>query len=313
MNEKLALGVDGGGTKTVAWLARNIPGCEPEVLGCGSAGSSNWRAVGRDKALENLTLAIDSAWSAAGLEVGTAASAVLALAGAGQADVKAQLLDWAYGRLVANKVQVVHDALAVLQAGTPAAWGVALVAGTGAVAFALDANGRDAVAGGWGYWFGDEGSAFWIGRAALRAVSQAADGRGPATLLTRAILERLETENPREILSVLSRAGDERRGIAGLADLVIDSAEQQDAVAADIVDRAVAHLATLVRCVAERLSLGQQFPLALAGGVLCGSILVRQRLLHELQNGGISPSSLELVSEPVLGCLKMACEEAYAG
>ncbi len=313
MNEKLALGVDGGGTKTVAWLARTTPAGELEVLGRGSAGSSNLRAVGRDKALENLSLSIDSAWSDSGREVGSVEAAVLALAGAGQADVQTQVLDWAHRRGVAKKVQVVHDARAVLQAGTPAAWGVALVAGTGAVAFALDASGRDAIAGGWGFWFGDEGSAFWLGQAALRVVTQAADGRGPATLLTRAILERLEITDPREILLALSRAGDERRGIAALADLVIDTAEEQDAMAVDIVNQAVVHLATLVLSAAEKLSLGQQFPLALAGGVLCGSSLVRERLTQELLNGGICPSSLELVSEPVLGCLKLACGEVSAG
>ncbi|MCH8840289.1 MAG: hypothetical protein IH831_06355, partial [Planctomycetes bacterium] len=71
VNEKLALGVDGGGTKTVAWLARTTPAGELEVLGRGSAGSSNLRAVGRDKALENLSLSIDSAWSDSGREVGS--------------------------------------------------------------------------------------------------------------------------------------------------------------------------------------------------------------------------------------------------
>ena len=42
-------------------------------------------------------------------------------------------------------------------------------------------SGRAARAGGWGYVLGDEGSGYWLGRQALRAVMRAADGRGPAT------------------------------------------------------------------------------------------------------------------------------------
>jgi N-acetylglucosamine kinase-like BadF-type ATPase len=102
VNEKLAIGVDGGGTKTVAWLARASSEGEPEVLGRGLAGSSNWRAIGRDKALENLFHSVESAWRDAGLDFGTVESAVLALAGAGQADVQAQVSDWAHGRGVAK-------------------------------------------------------------------------------------------------------------------------------------------------------------------------------------------------------------------
>ena len=43
--------------------------------------------------------------------------------------------------------------------------------------------------GGWGYVLGDEGSGYWIGRAALRAVLREADHRGPATVLTPMLLE----------------------------------------------------------------------------------------------------------------------------
>jgi len=309
VNEKLALGVDGGGTKTVAWLARSTSDCQPDVLGRGSAGSSNWRAVGQETALKNLSLAIDSAWKDANRKANPTETAVLALAGAGQADVQARVTEWALQCGVAKKAQVVHDGRAVLNAGAMVAWGVALVAGTGSVAFAMDKSGQESVVGGWGYLFGDEGSAFWLGQAALRAISHADDDRGATTLLTQKILDRLRTESPREMLSILSRTGDQRREIAGLADLVIEAAEQQDAVAMEIVERGVGYLATLARCAAEKLSLGQRFPLALAGGVLCGSQLVREKLLLELQNEGISPSSLEVVRDPVLGCLRLACRD----
>ena len=310
--EKIVLAVDGGGTKTVSWLARVRPEDGPQILGRGAAGSSNLQAVGSENALANLSFAIKSSWIDAGLQPAAADVAVFALAGSGQVEAQAQVLDWAMRQAIAKKVQVLHDARAVLLAGTPAGWGVALVAGTGAVAFALDATGKQAVAGGWGHWFGDEGSAFWLGQFALRTATQAVDGRGSSSRLTQAILDRLEITEPKEMLSALSRGGDVRQAIAALADLVSLLAAEEDEVAARIVDEAVAHLAGLVVCVANQLSIGKQFPLALAGGVLCGSSFVRERLTTELRNHDICPSSLQLVHEPVHGCLRHACREAAA-
>lgn len=46
--------------------------------------------------------------------------------------------------------------------------GVLLIAGTGSGAYAVDERGRVKRAGGWGPLIGDDGSAFWLGREALR-------------------------------------------------------------------------------------------------------------------------------------------------
>ena len=61
--------------------------------------------------------------------------------------------------------------------------GVVLIAGTGVVALAIDANGALRTADGWGPWLGDEGGSTWIGSAGLRTALRAHDGRGPSTAL----------------------------------------------------------------------------------------------------------------------------------
>lgn len=307
MDEKLALGIDGGGTKTVAWLARISSAGVGEILGKGTSQSSNVRAVGWEAALENLRQAIDTARSGAPRDTGAADLAVLAMAGASRQDVSTRLESWVKAQQLAQRVKIIHDAFAVVVVGTPKASGVALVAGTGSVAYAFDLEGNSSVTGGWGYWFGDEGSAFWLGQAALRAVSLSADSRGPETTLTGLIQDRLGVTEPRDMLTVLSKQGDERSSIAALAELVPIAAEANDPVAATIVEQGVAHLAKLVVTAAEKLSLGRSFPLALAGGVLCGSQLVREQLSRKLADHGITPSSIEVVPEPVQGCLRYAC------
>ena len=47
---------------------------------------------------------------------------------------------------------------------------------------------------------GDEGSGYWIGRAALRAVLRAADRRGPRTVLTQMLLEHFRVSHPQLLL-----------------------------------------------------------------------------------------------------------------
>jgi N-acetylglucosamine kinase-like BadF-type ATPase len=150
VEHSLVIGVDGGGTKTDACLARINSNGEERILGNGQAGSSNVKAVGEETALANLLAAIDEAWSQADLAQETVQMAVFGLSGAGRPETQAMIAAWAKQHEIAEQVRVVHDALPVLIAGTPAGQGVALIAGTGAVAFAANQQNQTAVSGGWG-------------------------------------------------------------------------------------------------------------------------------------------------------------------
>ena len=306
-NLPIVLGVDGGGTKTLAWVAQIDQQGTEQVLGEGYAGSSNQVAVGIESALENLAEAIDKACDHASIAPNRIAAAVFALAGAGNDAAKQRILDFTHGRFPIPSVQVIHDGQAVLEAGTPDGWGLALIAGTGAVAFGKNQQGKTAVVGGWGYWFGDEGSAYWLGQSALRAIAQAADGRGPSTLLRDKVLDRLELYDPRGILTELTQQGDTRLAIADLADLVCEAAEQHDAVANSLLDEATHHWIQHLTCLADLLAMDQPLRIALAGGIFVGSKFARTQLtqrLAEQQLGILEP--IELVRVPVLGCVLTA-------
>jgi N-acetylglucosamine kinase-like BadF-type ATPase len=304
--ERLALGVDGGGTKTEAWLAHLGATAEPIILGRGKAGSSNPRAVGMEPALANLGAAIDAAWADAKLAPTQVDCAVLAMSGAGHLAVQERIAEWANRRELAKQVWFKHDAEPVLAEGTPEGWGVALIVGTGSAAIGCGSDRQRRVVGGWGYHYGDEGSAYWIGRRALETVARAADGRGPVTQLTAAILDRLQVDEPRSALSALEKTGNVRGAIASLADLVEATARGGDASAAAIVDEAAEELATMIATLANQLSFDQEFPLALAGGVICGSELLRDRLEAALKQCSLNPNPIKLVPHPVAGCLRIA-------
>jgi N-acetylglucosamine kinase-like BadF-type ATPase len=305
-SSRLVLGVDGGGTKTEAWLAAVDDSGAIDVLGRGKAGSSNPRAMGLDTALENLGATIDAAWRDCGRATAEVQCAVLAISGAGHKAMREQLFAWARGRRLAKDVRIEHDAEPVLAAGTPEGWGVGLIVGTGSVAIGVDRQKQRHVVGGWGYWYGDEGSAYWIGQRALAAAARAADGRAPTTRLSAAIAERLKVDDPRAVLAALERSGEVRMAIAGLAETVLSVAAAGDIVANGVVEVAADELAKLVQGAAERTRLGPSFPLALAGGVVCGSELLRQRLLAALASRSLAPQPVKLVPQPVEGCLRLA-------
>jgi N-acetylglucosamine kinase-like BadF-type ATPase len=307
---RVILGVDGGGTKTEAWLARAHGGDDQTVIGRGRSASSNPRAVGMERALVNLGAAIDAAWADAGLAASTAHTAVLAMSGAGHLSVQEQIRSWADQRGVAHNLVFKHDAEPVLAAGTPEGWGIALIVGTGSAAIGCGPDLERKVVGGWGYHYGDEGSAYWIGRCALEAVARAADGRAAPTQLTPAILGRLNVDEPRSMLGALEATGNVRGAIAALADAVEAVARNGDATATQIVDDAAEQLTAMIEALGGQLSLGSEFPLALAGGVVCGSELLRNRLLTALQDHSLNPRPMSMVPHPVAGCLRIAAHLA---
>jgi N-acetylglucosamine kinase-like BadF-type ATPase len=223
-------------------------------------------------------------------------------------DVKSFVDNWAELRALASTVDIVHDADPVLAVGAPDGNGIALIVGTGSVAIGRDSTGRRSVTGGWGHWFGDTGSGFDLGRRALAAVADAADGVGPATLLVERILQQLQTDNPREILMQLDRSADISREIASLAPVLLHAAEDGDEVANEIAAAAAKGAAQLVRATVIKLGFECDVPLAIAGGVVCSSAMYRESLLNVLRALGIAPASVTVVHEPVEGSLLMARE-----
>jgi N-acetylmuramic acid 6-phosphate etherase len=301
----LLLGVDAGGTKTLALLAR-ICGDSEEVVGRGQAGPGNI-TDGLDRAVTAIGAAIDLARADAGCVEGPFAAACLAVAGSGTEDGRLALERWAHARDLARGLLIVHDAYPVLALAAPEGPGIALIAGTGSIAFGRNAAGETARSGGWGWVVGETGSGHGIGTAALRAVARAADGRGPDTQLTRDILAGLGTKDLRSAVAVLHQSASAPARVARIAATVAAAAAAGDAVARDILQDAANHLGSIVASVACRLGLGaHEYPLALAGGVLLHDPALREMLQECLDRLRVSPARIVLVDQPAVGAVRLA-------
>jgi N-acetylglucosamine kinase-like BadF-type ATPase len=257
--------------------------------------------------LQSVDQAVQAAFASAGIERIPAAAACLGLSGAGREGEQALVREWGRRTTVADRIEVVGDATLLLAAGTPEGWGIAVVAGTGSAAWGRDPEGRECRAGGWGATLGDEGSGYALVLAGLRAVTRAADGRGPPTLLTDRILHRFGLRHPPELIPAIHGGGWDRPALAALATLVLDAAEAGDGVALRIVEEGAEELASAV--VATALPLGlttRPVPLALAGGLLLGSAFYRGQVLSRLEAASVRAEPVSQVSEPAEGALKMA-------
>lgn len=303
---RYVLGVDGGGSKTMALVAVLDEAGHMDILGRGRGGPSNLRLAGREQSLNSLDQAVDEALMQAGMPGRYLDYAVLALAGSSSPDVQQDVTNWAHGRNLSSHLEIAHDALPVLADGTAKGWGIALIVGTGSVAFGVDINGNSVIKGGWGHWFGDKGSGFYLGYQALAAVAEASDDIGPETILSGLVLDKLGTEDTRSILKEVSAGGDTRRAVAALAPIVLDAAEKNDKVAQRIVRGAVEEAVKLVAATSKALAFKRSYPMALAGGVVCKSQLFRDELMIGLNGLEVPPAGVTLVDEPVMGCLEIA-------
>lgn len=306
-SRQLVLGIDGGGSKTSASLAVVSENREFHVVGRGTAGASNLNAVGLEAAGGELKRAVELAFESAGTQPHRVAVLCMGMSGAGRPAEQNAWAEWALQNQLADEVVVVTDAETVLAAGTPDGAGVALIAGTGSLAFGKDAGGVEARAGGWGYLLGDEGSGYQLAVAAIKAILQAVDGRGPDTLLQSRILQALRLASAEELIGYVYQDPGDRREVARLSRLVFAAAAEDDPVACSILTQGVNELAELVLAVTRRLQFeAGGYALALTGGLLLQQRDYRVSLLERLAEQRLTPATVECVDDPSLGALRIA-------
>ncbi|HRJ43155.1 MAG: hypothetical protein KJZ86_19015 [Caldilineaceae bacterium] len=264
MNRQLVLGIDGGGTKTAAVVMDGTR----RVLGRGQAGSTNWNSVGKETARSNLQTVTQLALEEAGVSSADLAAICIGASGVDRPEDRMQMQEW-LAALAPQAVTAIHnDAVVALSAGTGGdVYGLVLISGTGMIVYGFDRSGRSHRAGGTGALLGDQGSGYAIGAAILSAVMWAADGRGPDTALTAAVLAQLGMEQPQELIP-WTYADTAWERFAALAPQAIRCAQADDPVALQLLDRAAQGLAVAVQAVADALAMGDGFPLVMAGGLL---------------------------------------------
>jgi len=192
-------------------------------------------------------------------------------------------------------VTVVHDTRLVLAAAGLDA-GIALIAGTGSVAYGRDASGAEARVGGWGWLLGDDGSGVWVTREAVREVLRRLDSGEAPGAMGEAVLAATGARRSGELTGRMHQLREPGEW-AALAGLVFDVADEDEG-AAHIVEGAAAELCRLVEMVRARLDVTD--PVVLAGG-----LLLNQPRLEAALRGRLG-SVTRLTLPPVAGAVRLA-------
>jgi N-acetylglucosamine kinase-like BadF-type ATPase len=255
------LGIDAGGTKTHCLLADE----HCEVVAEARGGGANLQGEGELQVEKVLHTVMAEALGDRGI-VPTAIC--LGIAGVDR-DEDVQIVQGLMRRIGFNaRILVVNDALVALVAGAGDAPGVVVVAGTGSISYGRNGHGQGARAGGWGHVLGDEGSGYWMGRLALRAVVREADGRGPVTKLTPYVFQHFNVARAQDLIQQVYYRNIRPSAIAALARTLQRAHEEGDEAAQSILERAATELTASAASVVEQLAMtNDSFPVILAGGI----------------------------------------------
>lgn len=281
----VAVGVDIGGTSSRALAVR----ADGQVAGRGASGGGNPNSHPPAHAAKRVAEAVAAAVPDGAVVVGC----MLGLAGESKFTDKTvvAVFETALRQVgVDCRIDVVSDAEVAFASATSSPDGTIVIGGTGSVAARIVARRKESWRGGWGWLLGDEGSAYWIGREAVRSTLAMLQSTGTAGPLARAVLTETigdfadDVEGRRLALSKLITAANSEPPIrlARFASLV-SSLAPADPVAAGIVAGAAELLAEQAH-LARRA--GETTPVVLAGSVIgpdspVGSAL-RERLAGEV-------------------------------
>ncbi|HLH32942.1 MAG TPA: BadF/BadG/BcrA/BcrD ATPase family protein, partial [Terriglobia bacterium] len=128
--------------------------------------------------------------------------------------------------------------------------GILLIAGTGSIVIGRDKDRGMFRVGGWGPYFGDEGSGFWVGREAVRAALRSVDAQCP-TEFTQRIAEGLGMKSIAEVVGAWAGGKIGVPDVAGLFPQVVEFYPAEPAK--QILTEAAAHLRSLIEIAATRV------------------------------------------------------------
>jgi glucosamine kinase len=295
MNDRLAVGVDAGGTSTLA--ARTLDG----VVAFARGGPANPSSCGVAAAAATIVATVRD------LTGGRAPDALLvAAAGAGRATVREALAAALRAAFARADVVVEDDTRVALRAAIPDGPGVVLVAGTGSVAYAECGDTRVRV-GGAGYLLGDEGGAFALGMAAVRLLARSYDGRARADETLALVARALDAPDRDALLAAIYDAPLDVARIANLAPSIVAFAGKGNRTSTKLVQQAAQDLGDLVRSAVAQAGLADASPaIAFAGGLLRENSLLTFLLETRVTNETPGAAVVRLRDEPVLAALRFA-------
>ena len=293
---KYYIGIDAGGTKT-AFICLNE---EDKVVKECSKPSCHVLQVDDETAISILKSGVNEV-----LEMASADDEVYicaGLAGYGKnIQLRQRIENIAANAFAPYNYIIKNDAEIALAGSLNGEDGILVIAGTGSIALAIKGN-QSYRCGGWGYMFGDEGSAYWIAKELLATYTMQCDGRMPKTMLYKYVFDKCAFSDDYDVIPyVADKLQNKRDSIAKLAIYAYDLAMQNDQVALNIYDEAARLLAQMINALA--IHYPDKVKASYAGGVWAAKDLLMP-MVKKYLNDNIE--FVEPYMNPVMGASLLA-------
>ncbi len=289
-------GIDGGQSSTTAVIGdRN-----GRIVGRGRAGPADEIGAGPDSSRlrDALRAALSAAREHAGLPRGVSFAAIVA----GVSGYEGRVYGKAPELPTAREV-LVHDAPIAHAGALAGKAGVVVIAGTGSTVYATGGP-QPWRGGGWGYLFGDEGSAFWIAREALEALMRRDDASAPASEEVRAACDFFGLPSLRRIARGFYAGEVSRERLAAFAPAAMALPAFRE-----IANRGADRLAAMVRL---SLEAGAAPAVAFSGGMFA-DVRFSERLAAGIREAFPAVTMIAPKYDPGVGALMLAYREAGLG
>ncbi|MEM2235144.1 MAG: BadF/BadG/BcrA/BcrD ATPase family protein [Desulfurococcaceae archaeon] len=302
--------VEGGKTKTLSIVVNE----HGHMLGHSLSGSSGWTTVGFDRALENLVESIVGAVRKSSLEINEIDIAILGLSDIDTEEAKEYFVKRlkSLGLFKADAI-IVPDFVTAYYAVTLGDPGIAVIAGTGSIAYGRNSRNVSARAGGWGWFGGDEGSAIWIAMKAIEAAGKYFNGRGPKTLMGEKLLNFFKIKDPLQLINVVYSKVRENVGELGqLAKVVDEAAEEGDQLAQEILIKGGRELALMAKAVYDKIYVDEDKFIVGGVGSVYSSRTLKDSFINSLKEYLPSVNVVEPITQymPIKGLAALLAEKA---
>jgi N-acetylglucosamine kinase-like BadF-type ATPase len=297
----VVIGVDGGSTKTIAFVA-DLSG---QILGMARGPGSNATGEDVDEPMAVVARTVREAMQRSGVMPEEASLGMFTLAGADwPEDIQRRQVILENAGL-ARKVVVKNDSFGGLRAGTRCPYGVVITAGTGANTAIITRSGQEWVYG----YYQNYGGAYDFSKEAIEAVLRAGDGRGAPTRLTELVLGQLGFPTIEEMLKALIAKKVSLANQLALCPRVFEASfKMGDEVASELIVRHGLALAEYAVAAIRRFQMQQEtFDVVLVGSVFKGpGTLLMDTVTMAIHRAAPHARVVRSHFEPAIGAVLLA-------
>lgn len=261
------LGIDGGGTKT----AFEIIDEKGNILSTLTTPTCNYIQIGKENFGKVISDGSAAVCAKANIGLEDIDYTCIGIPSFGEIESDTQkLIEITQNALKSKNVKCVNDVVIAWAGSLGCEPGINLLAGTGSMGYGVDQKNNAMRTGGWGYFCGDEGSAYWLGKKLIELFTKQADGRMEKSRTYDIVCKEFGLTSDFSFIDVVYyKLKFKRDEIARLQLLLNKAADEGDRYAVECYKQAAYELSQIVSAIIKHLDFDKDknIPVSYSGGV----------------------------------------------